>query len=394
MKWRARSLLLPKPHSAEKPFYRKDYGRIGVAGLFRTASGIGEAARSCFRGLQSTGFDVVAIDLSARFDQVDMQFDEAISCDQRAECDTAVIFLNAPELEVALFEIRHAFRARFNKRPYLIGAWAWELNSFPKGWSDPAKLLSELWVPSNFVRNAFSEHLHLPIKVVPHYVESAGERLTRQPSDAKIHPFRCLIMADGRSSAERKNIEGGIHAFQRAFGNDSNCQLIVKTRNFSEYQATWKALSQYADRDSRIEFIDSSLPRSDVRELIASCNVLISLHRAEGFGLHLAEAMAIGIPVIATAWSGNLEFMNQENAYLVAYELIDVPSTDPVYGGNENAVWADPDLDLAAQYLKSIRRGDPEVLAKRTAAIESVQNTLNCRVYQSALAGSAAHQLS
>jgi glycosyltransferase involved in cell wall biosynthesis len=163
--------------------------------------------------------------------------------------------------------------------------------------------------------------------------------------------FLAVTLFDFNSSAARKNPKGVIDAFARAFGEDPDAKLVIKTQNGA--LAPQLLADLRARTPANVEIIDEVWPYARVKSLIATADVLISLHRAEGFGLTVAEAMAIGTPVIATGWSGNLDFMDATCALVVPSSLVPVDDPQGIYKGQ---TWAEPDMEAAAQALRRLRR--------------------------------------
>lgn len=385
IKWRLRHTLLPKGRRRAEVEKLSDLGQVTVAGLFRTGSGIGQAARNCFEALQALGVDVQAVDLSSVYNQTDTQRDNVTSPEAARPWDVLIIFLNAPEFERALFEMRRGWRRQKNRKPRIIGAWAWETTRVPDHWQSAIAYVSEIWVPSEFVKDAMTASFDCPVKVVPHYIPS-GEQSAFVPQTAEREkPFQCLVMGDGRSSFERKNILGAVRAFKAAFSSTSNCALIVKTRNVLEHQGFLDQMEGAMGADSRITHLDGTMEAEQVKALVRESDVLISLHRSEGFGLHLAEAMSLGTPVIATGWSGNMEFMTSDNAFLVDYALEQINDPSSIYEAGDAAVWAKPIERQASGYLRAIKEKKVDVNAKVERAKSDVLARLTIDNYRDAL---------
>ena len=181
-------------------------------------------------------------------------------------------------------------------------------------------------------------------------------------------------MADSMSSFERKNPIAAIRAFRAAFGEDPSKRLIVKTRNLARSEAAMDNLNAAIHGAENIEILDMSLSEKDQSALLKSCDVLVSLHRSEGFGLGLAETMALGKPVICTDWSGNMDFTNETSAALVRSSLIPCVDEYGIYG-DTSAYWADPDHEDAVTQMRRLAEdaeGRKKLAANGKAHIEEV----------------------
>ncbi|ABI77246.1 putative glycosyl transferase [Hyphomonas neptunium ATCC 15444] len=345
--WRMRNLVLQRPGNGA------DWAPgelVYVAGLFSTASGIGQSARACADALEVSGVNVIRIDLSAGFGQVDLHAPMGALLSHRlSQCPrggTLIVHLNAPELERALFLCRN-WRGAGRR---LIAAWVWELPIAPASWDKAVDLFDELWVPSTFTQASMKSLCGKPIRVVPYYL---GDLSGFRAATGSHRGVRCVAFADGRSSFERKNVLGAVRAFRQAHLPEGS-MLTVKTRNLYLSEEFRLHISQAVESDERINIIDESMPRSTLLQLVADHDILLSLHRAEGFGLPIAEAMAMGKVVIATGWSGNMDFMDETCSVPVPYELVEVADKYNVYTGHTGAVWADPDVGAAAAALTQI----------------------------------------
>ena len=321
---------------------------VVVAGWFRTANGIGEGARSTYRALRDEGRNPIAVDLSGAFDLVDMTCPFALSPMPQDDAGTLIVHLNSPELPKALYELG----MRRGRSWYVIGYWAWELPVFPTGWDRNFDLVSEIWSPSSFVTDALASHPNAPPVITkghPIHVPSDIDGSRAQfglPDHATIY----LTLADSLSSLDRKNPFGAIDAFKQAFGDNPSKLLIVKVRNLARNERAERDIKAAIGGAPNIMVMDGSLSDGQRWGLLKTIDCLISLHRAEGFGMPLAEAIALGQPVIATAWSGTMDFCNEGNAQLVDYDL--VPCVDR-YGRYNvpDAVWAEPRIDPRALLL-------------------------------------------
>jgi glycosyltransferase involved in cell wall biosynthesis len=255
-----------------------------------------------------------------------------------------------------------------------IGIWGWETNSIPPRWQRAFALVQEIWVYSTFMAENIGAVAPVPVIPLPPPVQRPSEQAT--PTRLGIpEGFMFLFVFDYLSTIQRKNPVGLIEAFKRAFAPGDGPQLLIKTINgplrpLSEEEVLW-ATHGRAD----IHVIDRSLSGAELNGLMAACDCYVSLHRAEGFGLTLAEAMAIGKPVIATGYSGNVDFMNDGNSYLVDYTIGLVGPECEIYP--PDGEWADPSVEHAAELMRRVH-GDPEQAARIGAqAREDVARTLS-----------------
>jgi glycosyltransferase involved in cell wall biosynthesis len=230
------------------------------------------------------------------------------------------------------------------RNAYRIGYWAWELPDPPPDWLGCDDNLNEIWTPSRFSRDSLKRMMRKPVVTVPHYLPPTTAR-----KRANGGPFTVLTMADSRSSLSRKNPEGAVRAFVAAFGQSSTARLLLKISAKDEELQAFDARLGGALRAPNIEIIRDFLDETALSALYERADVLLSLHRAEGFGLPMLEALSRGVPVIATGWSGNADFTTGENSILVPYTLVPVQDAASVYHGSH---WAEPDLAAAASALR------------------------------------------
>lgn len=380
--WRARAFILAEPLRGDDA--ARVEGPLVVAGFFRTASGVGQSARRCAAALERHGEKPVCVDLSEIFNQVDIDADRALSPMPDDDDGVLILNVNAPETERALFKLG-LLRPKHWR---IIGVWAWELAIPPPNWLPVARRLSEIWTLSAFVADAFRGRVAIPVTAVAPFI-AAPEivRADRARFGVGENDIVCLAMADGRSSFERKNILAAARIFCAAAADNPKARLIVKTRNSAEFPEFADALSRRAAGEPRIIHIDAALSESERWSLIAATDIFLSPHRSEGFGLALAEAMALGKAVLATGWSGNLDFMTRENAALIPYALGPVPEDVAVYGGiGRDALWAEPDERIAADLLRELL-DLPDRRAELGAKAQTmIGQALNGRAYLEALA--------
>jgi glycosyltransferase involved in cell wall biosynthesis len=266
-----------------------------------------------------------------------------------------VFHCDATQFPLFAWPLRREFRCR-----KAVGYFAWELAAPPERWPNQHVAWDEIWTPSHFAAQSLAKRYRCPIHVVPHVVLKAGTpRLWRRTEE----PLTFLTMADARSSFVRKNPRAVVEAFKRAFPEERNVKLIVKLQGSQETEELG-ALVREVGKDPRIEMVRATVDREKVQELFRSAHVYVSLHRAEGFGLPLLEARALGLATIATGYSGNLDFMSAEDSVLVPFDLVEMTDSDGVYG---RVTWADPNIESAALSMRRFYE-EPEFLSRISVA--------------------------
>ena len=333
---------------------------VGIAGLFSTAGGLGEGARLAYVALDEAGLAPAAFDLSRAFGQA--EFSAGASRRTLSPgSGSLIVHHNGPFMSHAMWALG---RARICGRR-IIGYWAWELPRLPPMWRPGFRFVHEIWVPSSFTRDAVAAATDLPVHVVPHPLPAMPIAPDMRgklglPRDALI----VLNVFHIGSAFSRKNPLAAIAAFRRAFGDAPDRMLAIKLIDNGAYRARQELDAAIAGAPN-IRLIEGALSQADMAGLMAASDIVISLHRSEGFGLVLAQAMALGKPVVATAWSGNLDFMAECNSALVSYSLIPVRDPDGAFGDCDQQ-WADADVDHAAEWLR--RLADSAALRERLGA--------------------------
>ncbi len=334
---------------------------IGIAGLFSTASGVGEGARLAYASLEAAGLAPTAFDLSPAFGQVELD-EGARRRPVTPGAGSLIVHHNAPYLPHALWALG---RARVRGRR-IIGYWAWELPRLPDGWQASMRYLHEIWVPSTFTRDAVAAATDKPVHVVPHPLPpTAATPNMRGKFGLPEQALVVLNVFHLGSAFARKNPLAAVAAFRKAFGERADRVLAIKLIDNGAAGAR-RELNAAIAGAGNIRLIEGMLPEADMAGLMAAADIVISLHRSEGFGLVPAQAMALGKPVIATGWSGNLDFMNKNNSALVSYSLIPVRDPEGAFQGDDQK-WADANVDEAAEWLRRLA-GDADLRARLGAA--------------------------
>ena len=339
-------------------------GPLIVSGLLSEAKGISRAAQLTVTGLRTAGFDPIAHDLRPL---LSVGGGRAIDAAFARPGGIWLMHVNAPEAIRALAALpTDAWKGR-----YRIGYWAYELARIPADWARAAQAFDELWAPSKFVADAMkASGVTKPIRIMPHPVgfEIAGA------APAPGEPFTVLAMGDFASSAERKNLAGAIAIYTRAFPDPAARQrLIIKTHSSASSPEAVRTIARLAETRPDISVIDRAMPHADVMQLIGSAHVLLSPHRAEGYGLPLAEALLLGVPVLATGWSGNADFMADATELLIRHALIPVADPHGVYR-MKGAEWADPSIEDAVAKLRALQASAElrqRAVAKAQAALRA-----------------------
>lgn len=350
---------------------------VNLLGYARGEFGIAENVRSYARALEQAGHPLLIFnfDVGASSRQEDHSMERHFS-DTLRYADN-VFFINADQMQIARGVLgRETFAGRYN-----IGFWVWELEQFPREWCDAFALVDEVWVPTDFVRKAVAACTSKPVLRMPKAIEFDAPRgMDRAYFGLPDGAFVYLYSYDFNSFTARKNPEAVIAAFRQAFDDQSGGKrLLVKSINGERYPERLAALQRAVSDDPRIEVRDGFLSREEMFGLQNVVDCYVSLHRSEGFGLGMAECMYLGKPVIATGYSGNLDFMNRDNSLLVDYKMIPLRDGDYPYWRGQH--WADPDTGHAARLMRRVlddREWARRVGAAAAASIRSSNSKAVC----------------
>lgn len=345
---------------------------VNIFAYLRGQFGLGESARLYARALLAQGYPVALHDIDL---QIPHSFDDD-SLDRHigttAPYGVSLIFVNPDYFSQALQAIG---RAKMEGR-YIIACWFWELETIPEEWRWALEEVDEIMVASRFIEQAFQRATDKPVFRVPLPVSALSDSgLSR--ADFGLAPDKFIFMNafDYNSWLDRKNPFAVVEAFQQAFPNDrDDVQLLLKSSNGHRHPDKLHRLLAATVGDSRILVRDEVIDRAHVNALHRCVDAYVSLHRAEGFGLGLAECMAMGKPVIATGWSGNLDFMTSDNSCLVDYRL--VPVGPGQYPHAEGARWAEADIAHAAAHMRRLVDEDGFAAGLGERAAKDVGETL------------------
>ncbi len=350
--------LLPDPPRPRRKAGRPEVPRFGVnlIGYHGSDAGLGVAVRRVASALTAASIPWQEV----RYDRTASR-QRGGSSAASASSDAPYFFhlmLMAPDQVAGL---RDDLGEEFFERSCTIGLWYWETDVLTPGQRAAFGLVDEVWGSTTYLAEIFERYTDKPVlrMPVPLTFPEAPPRADARRQLGFDDRFTCLFSFDFLSVADRKNPEGVVAAFQRAFPDDPTVRLIIKTINGDLFPERREALAFGFGGDERIELWDRYLSAADRGALVAACDVYVSLHRSEGLGLTMAEAMAVGTPVIATRYSGNLDFMGDDSALLVDAREVEI---GPGHHYPPSGHWAEPDLEQAARHLRTLR-DSPELMS-------------------------------
>lgn len=336
---------------------------INLAGYLRTESGVGAVARGYARALQAAGVPVALHDLS-HLSGNRAEDSTLTGLGSEHLYDTNLVCADVePHFAIVSNLGAELFQGRYN-----IGAWAWELPRFPEKWHDRFAYYDEIWVGSSFIANALAQVSPIPVVCMPPAlgpVSRGSREAGRQKLGVDPDELVFLTVFDVHSHLARKNPLAVIDAFKKAFAPTDRARLVLKCVNAHADPPGFEALAARAEGHA-ISIYDGYWPAHDVRDLTAACDAYVSLHRSEGIGLPIADAMALGKPVIATGWSGNMDFMTVSNSFPVQYALVEIEADVGPYRAGE--IWAEPSVPHAAVLMRQIFERREEARARGDVA--------------------------
>ena len=344
---------------------------VNLSGYLDTESGMGEAARASIRALTSAGIPVALNNVVSRLRAGDTTYRHAFVSDNPHSFN--LVHLNADNMPA--FAARRG-RGYFQDR-YTIGFWFWELSTFRDEWVPFAGYVDEAWVATTFIQKAVAAKCAIPVRRMRLPVV-----LPPLPSRGRAHfgipegPTAFLYVFDVSSQTERKNPLGAIRAFRRAALPHDRAVLVLKFGNPEYDRAGVRRLHEEA-AGLNVVMLDGYLDRPDLCALLNAADCYLSPHRAEGYGLTLLESMALGKPVIATAYSGNMDFMTSDNSFPLDYTLVSLTRDYGPY--MRGAVWADPDVDKAAALIRQVVEAPVDAAARGARARTMVEHDYSAR---------------
>ena len=335
---------------------------VNLVGYLTRESSLGDVARRLLDALLRADVQVASV-AHQRTKSPELAAPPATSSDVLFATTLAVV--NADQFATLQLDLP----ALVGNTERMIGYWFWELEYIPPAMRAAASMVHEVWAGSQFVVDALRAAIDVPVRhvpiPVPQPVVSTRERASFPPLAAAGDRFVFAVVFDHFSVTERKNPVAAIEAFKLAFAPDEGPLLVVKSMNAAQRWPQHQQVRAAAHGRNDIVLWDAHLERADHMAFIASVDALVSLHRSEGLGLHLAEAMWLGTPVIATRYSGNLDLMDDDCALLVDATMVPVQRGESVYP--TSAFWAEPDVHLAASAMRRLVY-DHDLVARLTEA--------------------------
>jgi glycosyltransferase involved in cell wall biosynthesis len=330
---------------------------IDVLGFFTAEHGVGEAARVLTSTLQSAGVAVSTIDYTDTQSRREHSFD----CDNVSRNKVLMTAINADHLNEAHLRLDRKF---FRKR-YVIGQWFWELEEAPR-WFGPAFAhVDELWAPTRFIETMLRKHAPSSVQVkyvpLPVATPQIDTTLTRERFGLDDR-FMFLFSFDFMSVMKRKNPLGLIEAFSKAFADGEGPMLVLKTINGNKRLPERNMLRVAAQKRSDIVIIDEYFTKVETSTLMSLADCYVSLHRSEGLGLTMSEAMTLGRPVIATGYSGNLDFLSDVNSFIVPGIRMKVGFEAEGY--SPEAMWMEPSVTEASWFMRFVYENQAEAAEK------------------------------
>lgn len=340
------SKLLKRNYPKKDIINSQNFG-VNIFGHLNAENSVGEVARAITKAVQTAGIDYALNNCTENIarksdDSFENQFTKS------HPYPINIFAINADGIEYTC----NMLGTKYWQKKYNIAIWNWETEHFSDKWDNTFQMLDEIWVPSSTTVDAIARAANCPVIRIPYPIElQKRDKFDCTHFGIPSKTFVFLFMFDFCSIFERKNPLGLIHAFKKTFKPNEKVMLILKCINHERDFKNFKKM-ETAAKGYPIKIINKYLSRAEINSLFNVCNCYVSLHRAEGFGLTLAEAMYLGKPVIATQYSSTTDFMNINNSFLVKYTRITMQEDYIHY--KKGDIWAEPDLGHAAQLMRFV----------------------------------------
>lgn len=348
---------------------------VNVFGFIGGEFGLGEAVRLIIKALNKAQIPVSLINYD-------------INTNHRNNDDTFKNYSNEAIYPINLIllgpsegkRILTHYPERFFKNKYNIFYLNWESEYIPQEYINNLIFCDEIWVPAQYCKDVISNYCNIPVNIIPYPIdiEINDEKDDEAENFYRKDSFNFFFMFDYNSTLERKNTLNLLNAFEKAFSKtDKSVSLIIKTSKSTKFSKERDMLNTHINGFQNIKIVEKIYDKQTLHKIIKGCDAYISLHRSEGFGLTMAEAMFFGKPVIATNYSGNLEFMNDENSFLVDFKKTKLTSSINNY--DANTIWAEPNIDHAAELMKIVKENSDIIKNKATKGRETMLSHLSIK---------------
>jgi len=352
----------------------RGWGRgVNVLGYLRGQFGLGVSARAYSQALMCAGYAVSLQEARVAVPHANDDHSLAPRLQPNVGAfDTTLVFVNPDYFSEAM-----AARGAEPGPQRIVACWFWELPRVPDAWQEAIAAVDEIIVATAFVADAFRAVTDKPVTCIPFpLLDAEPSALSRADFGLPEGAFVFLCTFDCNSSVARKNPGAVVKAFRAAFPPErQDVVLLLKSSNGHRNPEALRDLQELALADTRILLRDDVVDVRHLQALQRECDAYVSLHRAEGLGLGMAECMRLGKPVIATAWSGNMEFMNAGNSLLVDYTLVPVQAGE--YPHAEGQLWAEPDPLHAATLMRQVVDHPADVAERIARARQEIEHGMS-----------------
>lgn len=325
---------------------------VFIVGNYRSGGGIGRSVERYSQQLGIEYADHVYVDATSETCQPIRRQCENVTSISTArryiEPATVIVHLNPPHFLLAMLRLGR----NFLKNKYIIAYWAWELSELPLSWRYCLDLVDEIEVPSTFTQSIITKYTQKKVTVIAP-VGNLRERKSERLSFGSTGKLRCLFIFDIASTIERKNPIGAIESFCLAFSPDE-AELTIKIISPQASQEAMEKLLSYEKKFPHVHILSTWLDDDQLDELYNKNDVYLSLHRSEGFGSTIYEAMCKGLYIVATGWSGNMDFMHGDKVFPVSYTMKEIPYEMAHRMGIQSCQWAEPSREDAAEKLRKV----------------------------------------